>query len=233
MSTSSKIQLNVEKRGIVGKQVKTLRRGGFVPAVVYGHGFQPINIQIAANEFEKTYMEAGESSLVYLNLDGREYPTIIHDVALDPVSDKYLHADFYKVRLDEKINANIQLEFIGESPAVRSLNGILVKNINEIEVEGFPQDLPNKIVVDISGMVDFKSQILVRDLLFSSKISVKAKPDEIVALIQEPISEEELKAQLETPTAVAPEEVEVIKKEKPEEAPTEEASVKETAPEKK
>jgi large subunit ribosomal protein L25 len=227
MAKTDKIQLTAENREVIGRKVKTIRKKGMLPAVVYGHNFESLSVQIPFKDFEKVYTEAGESTLVYLNVDGKELPTIIHDVVTDPISDKYLHADFYKVRLDEKIHAKIELEFVGEAPAIKSLGGILVKNISEIEVEGFPQDLPNKMEVDISKLIDFKSHITVKDLPFSSKVAVKAKPEEIVVLIQEPISEEELKAQLETPTT-APEEVEVIKKEKPEGEPAEETPAPET-----
>jgi len=211
-----KITLQAETRNITGRKVKTLRREGFVPAVIYGHGFESLSIQVPVKDFEKVYAEAGESSVVYLNLGENNYPTIIQDVARDPVNDGFLHADFYKVRLDEKIKAKEPLNFVGESPAVKESAGILVKNISEIEVEGFPQDLPHQIDVDISSLKEFRDHILVRDLSVSGKLKVEADPEVIVALVQEPISEEELKAQLETPTA-APEDVEVVKKEKAEE----------------
>lgn len=220
-----KITLQAEPRNIIGRQVKSLRRQSLVPAVVYGHGFKPLSIQIPVKELERAYAEAGESTVVYLNVNGQDHPTIIHDIVRDVLSDKFLHADFYKVRLDEKISAKIQLNFTGESPAVKSLGGILVKNISEIEVEGFPQDLPHQIDVDISGLAELKSHIQVKNLPISNRLEIKAEPEAIVALIQEPISEEELKAQLETPVAAAPEEVEVMKKEKPEEGISEEASL--------
>jgi large subunit ribosomal protein L25 len=209
-----KIILQAEPREIMGRKVRSLRRQGFVPAVIYGHGFNSLPIQVPLKEFEKVYTEAGETTIVYLNLEGEEYPTIIQDVARDPISDELLHADFYKVRLDEKIKARIPLNFVGESPAVKNLGGILVKNISEIEVEGFPQDLPHQIDVDISSLKELKSQILIKDLPVSKKLKVEADPAAIVVLVQEPISEEELKAQLETPTVPSAEEVEVIKKEK-------------------
>ena len=196
-----------------------------MPAVIYGHGFESLPVQVPVKDFEKVYAEAGESSVVYLNLEDKSYPTIIQDVARDPVSDKFLHADFYKVRLDEKIKAKIPLNFIGESPAVKEFGGILVKNISEIEVEGFPQDLPHQIDIDISSLKELKEHILVKDLSVSDKLKVEAEPEAIVVLVQEPISEEELKAQLETPTAT-PEDVEVVKKEKAEEeVPAEEGKV--------
>ena len=212
-----KITLQAETRNITGRKVKSLRREGFVPAVIYGHGFESLPIQVPVKDFERAYAEAGESSVIYLNLGDKNYPTIIQDVARNPVSDKFLHADFYKVRLDEKIKAKIPFNFIGESPAVRDLGGILVKNISEVEVEGFPQDLPHQIDVDISSLKELKGHILVKDLSVSGKLELKADPEAIVVLVQEPISEEELKAQLEAPAAPAPEEVEVMKKEKAEE----------------
>jgi len=234
-----RITIQAQPRHITGRKVKSLRRQGLVPAVIYGHGFNSLPIQVPLKEFERVYTEAGETTIVYLNLEGKEYPTIIQDVAKDPISDELLHADFYKVRLDEKIKARIPLNFVGESPAVKNLGGILVKNISEIEVEGFPQDLPHHIDVDISSLKELKSQILIKDLPVSKKLKVEADPAAIVVLVQEPISEEELKAQLETPTAPSAEEVEVIKKEKAkEEAPAAEETtpagkIEEKAEEKK
>lgn len=225
-----RIILQAEKRDIIGKKVKSLRRQGFVPAVIYGRDFNSLPIQVPLKDFERVYTEAGESAIVYLNVNNQDYPTIIQDVARDPVSDRFLHIDFYKVRLDEKIKAKVPLNFIGESPAVKELGGILVKNISEIEVEGFPQDLPHQINVDISLLKEFKDHVLVKDLSISGKLETKADPEAIIVLIQEPITEEELKAQLETPTA-APEEVEVVKKEKAEEeVPTVEEDKNETKP---
>lgn len=215
-----KVQLKAQPRTIVGREVKSLRRQGLLPAVVYGRGFSTLNLQVPRKEFEKVYAEAGESTLVYLDVAGEQYPTIIHAVVRDPLSDILQHADFYKVNLAEKIHAKIPLVFKGEAPAVKELGGILVKNINEIEVEGLPQDLPHEIVVDITKLVQFNSHITLGDLAIATNLTVTNKLEEVVALVQEPISEEELKAQLETPAATA-EEVEVIKKEKPEGEPAE------------
>ncbi|MBI4160408.1 MAG: 50S ribosomal protein L25 [Candidatus Yanofskybacteria bacterium] len=223
------MSLQAEPRTIKGRGVKALREESLLPAVIYGHDFESVSIQVSLKDFERVYAEAGESTVVYVKMNGQDYPTIIHGIARDPVGDGFLHADFYKVRLDEKIKASIHLNFMGESPAVKNLGGILVKNMSEIEVEGFPQDLPSQIEVDVSSLVDFGSEIMVKNLAISSKLEVKKEPDAIVALIQEPMSEEELKAQFEAPIASA-EDVEVIKKEKPEEeaaegeeAPKEEA----------
>jgi len=217
----SKIELNAQLRTHIGGNLGGLRRSGYVPAVLYGKNQESIPLQVPIKDFHKVFESAGESTLVYINVDGKSYPTIIHDVARDPVSDGVLHADFYKVRLDEKIKAKVPVEFVGQSPAVVDLQGIFVRNVNELEIEAFPQDLPHEISIDISSLKIIGDQVLVKDLNLDSKLKVMAEADEILATIQAPMSEEELQKALEAPTTTV-EDVEVIKKEKPEEEVVEE-----------
>lgn len=217
-----KIELNAQNRSLLGSGVKKLRRGGYIPAVLYGKEQEALSLQVLVKDFGKVFKEAGESTLVYVNVDGKIYPTIIHDVSRDSLTDDILHADFYKVRLDEKIKTKVPVVFVGEAPAVKDLAGIFVRNVNELEVEAFPQDLPHEITVDISPLKNFGDQILVKDIDLGANVKVEADADTIVATVQEPMSEEELKASLEAPIAGV-EEVEVIKKEKPEEVAEEAA----------
>src|SRR3989344_5841608 len=99
---NTKIELNAQKREVLGSKVKQLRKSGYIPAVLYGKGQESIPLQIPVKDFKKAFELAGESTLIFVNVDGRAYPTIIHDIARDAISDDILHADFYKVRLDEK-----------------------------------------------------------------------------------------------------------------------------------
>lgn len=211
-----KLELNADTRVVMGSKVKTLRKSGYIPAVLYGKEQETLSLQVPAKEFVNVFRKAGESTLVYVNINNKIYPTIIHDVTRDPLTDEFLHADFYKVRLDEKIKTNVPVVFMGESPAVKDLGGIFIRNINELEVEAFPQDLPHEITVDISSLENFGDQILVKDIDLGTSVKIEAGVETIVATVQKPISEEELKASLEAPTAGV-EEVEVIKKEKEEE----------------
>ena len=213
IAQAHKIELNAEPRVIMGRKVRSLRQTGFVPAVLYGKGQESISLQVPAKLFTKTLKEAGESTLVYLNVAGKSYPTIIHDVARDAGSDEIIHADFYKVNLSEKIKTKVPVVFEGESPAVKDAKGIFVRNVNEIEVEALPQDLPHEITIDISILKNFGDQILLKDIKLGSKIEVQGNLDEIVATVQEPLSEEQLKQMLEGDTKTV-EDVEVIEKEK-------------------
>lgn len=211
-----KIELSASRREILGSKVSQLRKSGYVPAILYGKNQESIPLQIPVKDFQKTFESAGESTLVYVNVDGQSYPTIIHDIARDAVSDNILHADFFQVRLDEKIKAKVAVVFQGESPAVRDLGGIFVRNVNELEIEAFPQDLPHEIVVDMSQLKNIGDQILVKNLKLDTKLKITVDVEEIVATVQEPMSEAELAKALEAPTATI-EDVEVIKKEKEEE----------------
>ncbi|MEX2090554.1 MAG: 50S ribosomal protein L25, partial [Candidatus Paceibacterota bacterium] len=194
--TQQKIELNAQTRTAIGGRLDSLRKSGFLPAILYGKNQESLPLQVPFKDFIKTFESAGESTLVYINVDGQTYPVIINDVARDPVSDSILHADFYKVRLDQKIKTNVAVVFTGEAPAVRDNGGIFVRNVNELEVEGLPQDLPHEISIDISGLNNFGDQILIKDIKLASGLKVVAEPDEIVATVQEPMSEEELQKAL-------------------------------------
>ncbi|TSC90569.1 MAG: large subunit ribosomal protein L25 [Parcubacteria group bacterium Gr01-1014_2] len=200
------IELEAQKRELVGKSQNSLRRKGFLPSVIYGHNFEPIPIQIKYSDFEKVFKKAGESTLINLKINDKEEPAIIKDVQKDPVSDKVIHADFYKVNLKEKIRAKIPLVLIGESEAVKA-GGVLIKTLSELEVEALPQDLPHELQIDISSLKNFGSHISVKDISFSDKIKIEANPEDIVALVQEPKKEV-----IEEAAAPSVEDVEVIKK---------------------
>ena len=200
------IELEAQKRELVGKSQNSLRREGFLPSVIYGHNFESIPIQIKYSDFEKVFKKAGESTLINLKIEGSEEPAIIKDIQKDPVSDKVIHADFYKVNLKEKIKAKIPLVLIGESEAVKA-GGVLIKTLSELEVEALPQDLPHELQIDISSLKNFGDHISVKDISLSDKVKIEVNPEDIVALVQEP--KEEV---IEEAAAPSVEEVEVIKK---------------------
>jgi len=209
----ARIELNAQKRTVLGHRVKQIRRFGFIPAVLYGKGQESIALQIPVKDFDRALRVAGESTLIYVNVDDKSYPTIIHDVARDARKDNVIHADFYKVKLDEKIRTSVPVVFVGESPAVKELLAIFVRNVNELEVEAFPQDLPHEISIDISALKAFGDQIHLRDIVLSDTVKLIGEPDEIIATVQEPKSQEEIDAELAEPTT----DVSAVEEIKPEE----------------
>ncbi len=187
-NTDSMITLDVEKRNLKDS-LSQIRNSGKIPAVFYGKKEISTPIMLSDALFEKTLKEAGESTILHLKGDGINVDVLIHDVDLDPVTDKPRHADFYAVEKDKKIAVKIPLEFMGVAPAVKDLGGILVKVMHEMEIEALPKDLPHKLEVDISPLVAFSSVVMAKDIKLPNGVSLKIKPEEVVASVYEPKEE--------------------------------------------
>src|SRR3989338_4619862 len=207
--------IKAEKREITGKKVSQLRKKGKIPAVMYGAGDSGVLLEIAERDFEKVFKQAGESRLVELEMGKEKKNVLIHVFFFDPIKDKPTHVDFLQVRMDKIIHADVELLFEGESPAVK-LGGILVKVLHKIEVEALPKDLPHEIKVDISKLVNLEDKFTVGDLKLPAGVKVQAENDEVLALIETPKTEEELKAE-EAAEAGGIESIEVLTAKKPEE----------------
>ncbi len=188
-------ELQAEKRIILGKKLTALRKGGILPAVLYGEGVSSTALAVPMREFEKVLKEAGETSLVTLRVEGgKAYNVLIHDVATDPLTSKPIHADFYAVRMDKPIEAKVPLSFSGESPAVTNEGGILVKVLHELEVKALPKDLPHEIAVGVSVLEHIGDKLHIRDLALPPGVSTEIPLEEVVALIEPPRAEAELEA---------------------------------------
>ncbi len=121
------------------KKAKKLRLESVIPAVMYGHGTENKNVMMDYNQFAKVFKAAGESSLIDLEIDGSAATkVVVKDVQVEPLSGRYAHIDFYQVNLKEKLRAEIALNFLGESPAVKELGGSLVKSLSIVKVECLP-----------------------------------------------------------------------------------------------
>ena len=218
------ISLNAKIREISGKKVRDLRKKGLIPAVLYGPKIKNISLEIDSKVFEKVYREAGESSLVSLEVEKKKFLVLIHAVELDPVSQEVIHVDFYQPRLDEEISANIPLVFDGEAPAVKELGGTFIRNIHEIEVEALPQNLPHEIKVNIDKLKTFEDSILVKDLIITKEVKILKDPEETVAYVAEP---EKVEEELAKPVEEKVEEVEKVEEKEAEEPAAETPEIKE------
>ena len=142
--------LKATQRKILGRKVNNLRKKGEIPAVLYGPGFDTAVLTVFKKVFDNIYKEAGESSLVQLEVGAEKTPVLIRGVQRHPLSGEAIHVDFYQPRLDEKIKIMVPVHFQGEAPAVKDFEGTLIQNVNEVEVSALPQDLPSEIAVDVS-----------------------------------------------------------------------------------
>jgi len=213
------VTLSVKVRKDLGKKIKTLRKKGILPGVLYGPEIKNLAIEVDQKEFEKVFKEAGETTIIELKIKDekskiKEFPVLIKEIAIDPLTEKFLHIDFYQPKLKEKIEAKIPLVFIGESLAVKNLEGTLVKNIHEVGVKALPQNLPKKIEINIESLKTFEDYIKISDLIVPEGVEILKKPDEIVASVLPPKKIEE---ELKKPAEAKVEEVEKVEKKKEEE----------------
>lgn len=191
MSESKQIILKVKPRDEKVNLTK-LRKSGWIPAVLYGRGYENINLQIKNADFAKVFAEAGESTLIDIEGEGVEKAKVlIKEAQTDPVKDNFIHVDFYKIRMDEPIYTEIPLRFVGEAPAVKDLGGILVKNLDKVEVKCLPGDLVHDIEVDISQLKEFNDSISIKDLKVPQGIELMSGDDVQIVSIAEPRKVEE------------------------------------------
>lgn len=189
-----KIILSASPRVLAKKQLKTLRESGQLPAVLYGRGQKNHNITLDSKEFGIVFGRAGHSTILELDLEGKKHNVLIQDVAFDVVRSTPIHADLYMVKMDEVIRTEVPLHFVGESTAVFQQDGSLITNLEAVEVEALPADLPSQIEVDISILDDFEKTIAVADLVIPKGVKIFNETDILVARVEPPRSDEELEA---------------------------------------
>lgn len=189
----NKFVLKAEKRALLGSKVKKLRRQGTVPANVFGNTVESLAIQVSAVDFARVYKNAGETNLIWLKVEGedKERPTLIKSLTNDPVSGRKQHIDFHQVNLKEKVSANVPVEVIGEAQMVKDGLAVLDINIQEIEVEALPTDIPEAIVFDITGLLEIGDHLKISDAKIPDGVTVLADMDKIVVALGAPMKEEE------------------------------------------
>jgi large subunit ribosomal protein L25 len=196
------IQVKATHRDVVGKQVKALRRAGKLPAVLYGSGVKPTPILLDMREASRSLAHLPSSALVSIELDGEQHLALLREKQRDYILGTLKHIDFQVVSMMEKLRVNVAIQVTGESPAVKDFNGVLVTGMEEVEVECFPRDLPESIVVDISGLKKIGDGLFVRNIVPPQNVTILESPDEMIVLV----------------TAQAAEEVEAVPEEVGEEA---------------
>ena len=211
-----KVILKASKRNVVGKQVRALRRAGKLPAVIYGHRTEPINVELDAHDASLTLAKLTSSSLVTIEVDGKEYPALVREKQLDFIRNRLIHVDFLAVSMTEKITANVGVQLDGTAPAVKDFNAILVTGLTELEVECLPVDLPARFVVDISGLAKIGDGVYVKDVVAPANVEILSDPDEMI-VVATAMAAEEVEEVEEVLEAEEPEVIEKGKKEEGEE----------------
>lgn len=194
--------LKLERREALGKSsVKKLRLEGYVPAVVYGKEKETALVQLDANVLKKYFEEGGRMADV--TLDGKKLKALVKEIQHDALSDDILHVDFQLVSLTEKITLPVTVVLTGELSFPPD-QGILEQVLTDVDVECLPDDAPEELKVDISGL-EPDGSIHVSELELPSGVVMVTPAEEVLATVRRPVAEEEEAPAEEAEEALEPE----------------------------
>ena len=219
------MELSANKREILGKKVRFLRRQGITPVHLFGHNIEPMPLQCDTAELKNVLARAGRTGIVSLKLDKSKRPrnVMVREVQRDPRTDELLHIDFYQIRMEEKIRVEVPIVPVGEAPALKLKENFLAQELNNLTIECLPDEVPSRVELDLSDLTEAEQAIHVEDIRLDDGITIFNNPEQLVAKISarfiETVEEEEeveaeVEAEVEVPEGAAP----------PEEGPKEESS---------
>ena len=209
-------KLSATSRTIVGKHVAHLRKEGQVPAVVFGHGMASIPIALNEHEFELLRRTVHSSTLVDLQIDGKEkHKVLVHGFQVDPRTRHLLHVDLFAIKSGEEVTVEVPLVSTGTAYAAEKLGGTLLHNVSHVRVRALPEHLPEQIEFSVESLVDFDVAVHLRDIAIPAGVTVLTDLDEIIAKVAPPhVAEEAPAAAEEAPVeGAAPAEGEAAKTE--------------------
>jgi large subunit ribosomal protein L25 len=177
-----KLELEVSKRDVTGKNVRFLRREGKTPAKIYGPGIDSMPVQVETKTLEQILGKAGETDLITLKLHGsKSHPKVlIREVQRKPITDELLHIDFYQADLTQSIKVDVPLVFIGEAPVAKRKNVSIITMLDTLHIEALPDHLPHDIEVDISVLEEVDQAIHVKDIKLNPELILHGDPEQMV-----------------------------------------------------
>jgi large subunit ribosomal protein L25 len=179
------LKLTASTREANGKQLRAVRAQGALPGVVYGHRKEAQPVLLDGHQFRKVFATAGRTHLVDLLMDGgRAQKVLIKEVQTHPRRPGAQHVDLYRIDLKEKLQIEVPISIIGESPAVKRGDGDLLVSLHELRVECLPGDIPESIEVDVSGLDAVDDSIRVHDVQLGSGVTLLTVGDEMIVKVQ-------------------------------------------------
>lgn len=187
---ANELVLMAEPREVHGKKVKTLRRQGLIPGVVYGPVVDgTVSVSVNSRDFNKFFMAHGHSTIFTIKWDGGDQPVLIREVQRDPVRQDILHIDFFAPNMSVTLRQNVAVNL---QHAVEVTGGMLQHALNEIEVEALPSDLPSEIQVDVSGLISIGDTLHVSDIPAMENVTFITDEHAVIAsIVPEAVQEEE------------------------------------------
>jgi large subunit ribosomal protein L25 len=194
---AEQLELEVSRREITGKAAKRLRKAGIIPANIFGHQEASQSVQMEALAFERLRRSGAAKGIIALRIPGSKgvQTALIRHVQHDPRSGKVIHVDFFRVSMTERLNVKISLRFVGEAPAVKSENGVLLHLMDTLEVECMAGDIPEYLEVDITPLDEIDAILHAEDVKLPAKFTLITDPKEGVAKVAATRAEKEEEAE--------------------------------------
>ncbi|MFA4917119.1 MAG: 50S ribosomal protein L25 [Syntrophales bacterium] len=197
------IVLVADKRVIIGKKVKALRREGITPGNIFGHSTASVAIQADTAAMEKVLATAGTTQMIMVKGPSfkKSRRVLTKGVQRNPVTGKLVHVDFHQIGLKDTVKVMVPLVFVGDSPVTRRNDLLLLENLHSVDVECLPGNIPEKLEVDISSLEEAGDSILVSDLVPTEGVSVLTSPEEalirvsVAKVVREVVEEGEVAAE--------------------------------------
>jgi len=179
-------KLKAERRDGAGKGfARKVRAAGRVPAVVYGHGIDPLHVSVDAKDlFHVLHTDAGTNVLVDLRVDGQNFLAMPREIQRDHIRGRFIHIDFLRIARDEKIHVEVPIHLVGESHGVKE-GGVVEHHLWDLQLECFPQDVPTHVEADITRL-GINESLKVGELRTPEKSTVLTSPDEVVVSVVPP-----------------------------------------------
>ncbi len=206
VQTKSKISIEATIRTAMGHHNRRLRREGHVPANVFGGGVASLPVQIDAANFARMRAKHQTAGLIQLAIAGRPQPepVLVRHIAYEPASGKIVHVDFLRVKLTELVRARVPLHVIGESPAAKISGGLVLPLAEAIDIEAFPQDLPDSIELNAAKLTTMGMVLHASDVDLPPGVTLRMNPDEPIVKVQPQRGEEAPAVPAQEEAAAAP-----------------------------
>lgn len=178
------ITVELQKRETVRKGLNALRRTGSVPAVIHDHGKPSILVMGNDVALSKAYQQAGKHHAVQLKVAGKDHLAIIKQVDFEPKKHTIQHIVFQAIKQDEKIQTEVPIVLEGDIPAEKA-GLMIITNVNQVEVEALPKDLPDQLVVDATKLVEIGDKLHISDVVVPNGVVVVTEPETTIAVVEE------------------------------------------------
>ncbi len=196
--SSDIIKLSVKNRDVVGKKIKQLRAQNLVPGVIYNRG-EAVHVSVPTSDLRRVWNEAGKHHAIELDVEGNNQLALVKEVDFEPLRHEMRHVVFGAVRRDEKTEAQVPVVVEGEIPAERA-GLIVLRQLDQVEVKAFPQDIPDQFVIDGSTLAELHDKVVVGDLKIPANVEIITEATLPIVIVDEPRAHAAAEAEEEAET---------------------------------